>query len=1403
MIGCSSSRCRGASLDSNNDSRYGDGVQGGFGSGSTNLNNVGLYEFVTATSTLAPGASGSVSILGNGPGDGLINAYTNANATATAGQSRYQVARVPQYTTVTLNNVQAQPWSTQTSGTIGLGTGGIVAIDASGQVTLSATSIDVSGQGFRGGGQFQQTGASAPEDYRSTTTTLRYGLKGEGIAGTPKLVYVDAANPAVDTLPGSADTGYPDGSVGRGAPSNAGGGGTDTGPANDNNSGGGGGANGGAGGWGGLSWLDFRPQGGGGGVPLRATNARLFMGGGGGGGSNNNNPGNAGARGGGIVILTAGSITGTGSILANGASATDILNDGAGGGGAGGSVLIRVVSGGPGTMTASANGGNGGNAWPTSDGTTGFGGNRHGPGGGGGGGIVLYQASSAPTSNVTGGNNGTSTTSSDPYGARDGYAGVSASFAGTLPGIVSACLADPAVTISHSTDPWTQGSTGRHVYVDLRNADFGTSTSGTTTVQITLPTTQVQLTPTAVSGGADWSCSIAGQVVTCTSTSVKVPLATFSQIDITVSVGSYTSSAVVTVPAVITGWGTNRVTSNDTASEDIIILSPTLADVAEGYAVPMAEGVCVTWSTSYEVSNLGFAVWRETGTERVRVNGELVAGSALQVGADMPLAQGRPYRVLDTTGRDLDAKYWVEDIDLSGRSTWHGPFLIDKDVPVGAGCPTAPTLRELGRLPEGPIVPAGMLASRAVAAPTLRPDVARQPSSVLGVQVGVKIGVQDTGWYRVPASQLVAAGLDPAVDTANLQLYSEGVEYPFLVEQPTDVTARRVDGIQFYGFGIDSPYTRTRVFWLVRGTRPGLRLTPAPRDEGSRPAAAFAAVAERRDRTTFFASLTTNGEAENFFGPLVATVPVVLPLELEHVEPRSDITPALVVRLQGVTDALHRLDVSYNDRLLGTVQFAGRTAAEFTLPISVDLLKDGANTVTLVATGGALDYSLVDTIQVRYPHAYAATDGRLELSLGAGEQARVTGLESTDLVLVDTTALDQLALVTPRFEKDGSGATLVVGADTARTFLAVTPARFRSPVSVVPNAPSSWASRFTEADGVILTSASMLGPAQSLQQYRRQAGLRVVIADIEDVYDEFSYGQKSPYAVRELVARSRSWRLPPSYLLLLGDATLDPKNYLGFGDFDFVPTKLVPTAFMKAASDDWLVDLKGDGMPALAVGRLPARSESEASLLVAKTLAFEQAGAGESWKTSLVLVSDIDQSGFSFTTLSQDLEKLAGPGYQTQHIAVGALGNTGARTALLASLNAGALLVDFAGHGSQQTWRSTLFKNADALTLTNGGRLPIVTSMTCLNGYFQDVYGDSLAEALLRAPNGGAVASWASSTLTDPTAQADLVRAFFSLAFGPTAPRLGEAARAAKAATSDPDVRRSWILLGDPMLRVK
>jgi hypothetical protein len=91
--------------------------------------------------------------------------------------------------------------------------------------------------------------------------------------------------------------------------------------------------------------------------------------------------------------------------------------------------------------------------------------------------------------------------------------------------------------------------------------------------------------------------------------------------------------------------------------------------------------------------------------------------------------------------------------------------------------------------------------------------------------------------------------------------------------------------------------------------------------------------------------------------------------------------------------------------------------------------------------------------------------------------------------------------------------------------------------------------------------------------------------------------------------------------------------------------------------------------------------------------------------------------------------------------------------------------------------------------------------MDCLNGFFQDVYATSLAESLLLAPNGGAVAVWASSGFTDQRPQVSMNQAFLQgYAANPREP-IGRLALRAKAGTTDTDVRRTWILFGDPAMR--
>ena len=141
------------------------------------------------------------------------------------------------------------------------------------------------------------------------------------------------------------------------------------------------------------------------------------------------------------------------------------------------------------------------------------------------------------------------------------------------------------------------------------------------------------------------------------------------------------------------------------------------------------------------------------------------------------------------------------------------------------------------------------------------------------------------------------------------------------------------------------------------------------------------------------------------------------------------------------------------------------------------------------------------------------------------------------------------------------------------------------------------------------------------------------------------------------------------------------------------------------------------------------------------------------------------------------------------------------RTAILDAMNAGSLLVDYVGHGSNEIWSQNVFNSTDATGLTNQTRLPFVVGMTCLNATFHDLYTFSLAEALIKAPNGGAIAVWSSTTLTEPAPQFAMNQELLRQLFG-TNSTIGQAILKAKQATGSMDVRRSWNLIGDPSMRL-
>ncbi|GAG48229.1 unnamed protein product, partial [marine sediment metagenome] len=213
---------------------------------------------------------------------------------------------------------------------------------------------------------------------------------------------------------------------------------------------------------------------------------------------------------------------------------------------------------------------------------------------------------------------------------------------------------------------------------------------------------------------------------------------------------------------------------------------------------------------------------------------------------------------------------------------------------------------------------------------------------------------------------------------------------------------------------------------------------------------------------------------------------------------------------------------------------------------------------------------------------------------------------------------------------------------------------------------------------------------------REGQGLRVTVADVEDIYDEFTCGMVTPQAIKDFLSYAyTSWTPPaPQYVLLVGDSTFDCKDNLNQGNVNFVPAYLTFTEYMgEAPTDEWFVRVSGDdAIPDLYIGRIPAASADEASVMVNKILAYETTPNTKTWEKNVLLVADNETEGndyeADFELMSEDVAALI-PSAMSEPLR-GYLGNPYTAGALNQyikdTINNGTLIVNYSGHGSTQIW---------------------------------------------------------------------------------------------------------------------
>ncbi|HZS44205.1 MAG TPA: C25 family cysteine peptidase [Blastocatellia bacterium] len=847
-------------------------------------------------------------------------------------------------------------------------------------------------------------------------------------------------------------------------------------------------------------------------------------------------------------------------------------------------------------------------------------------------------------------------------------------------------------------------------------------------------------------------------------------------------------------------------------------VSPTAVNLDSFTATAGAGGTALEWRTGFEVNSLGFNIYRQVNGQRVQVNPSLIAGSALMVGSDVRLQSGYTYNWTDDVA-DRTASYWIEDIDLNGTSTWHGPFGVTSSNSSTGGRISrtrSPLLNSVTRsvTTQKAFVsqrgyPAGLGGSPNFYGTVLPQTSGRSPQRSTSVstalknqwslanKAALKIAINKTGWYRISGADLVAAGLNSGVNPQNLQMFVGGTEIPIEVNQTTAGPLGPNDSIEFFGTGLNTPSSDTQIYWLVEGAGNGKRInTSQTLSAANNTASSFAYTVERKDRMTYMAGLL-NGDAENWFGGAVTAQPFTESVTLNHLDNNSNDQSNIEIALQGVTNSAHQVNVMLNGTSIGAITFDGQSHFVTDISVPQSTLAEGGNSLTFVAQGSG-DVSLVDYVRVTYAHTYVA-DGNSIFATQTGMQpVRVTGFTSNQIRAIDVTNPSLPVELQSTVENDGGNYSISFTGGKNRNLLVFTPDQASQPLSMTANQPSNLNSDGTGGNLVIITYKDFAASLQPLVALKQSQGYKVKLVDVEDIYDEFSYGVHTPYAIKDFLSWANlHWPAQPQYVLMAGSGTLDPRNYTGAGNLDFVPIKLIDTSSMETASDDWFVDFKNSGQPQLAIGRLPIRTGSDGTSVVNKIIAYEQSGTSPQ---AVVLVSDLDENGINFSLHNSQIKSIVSSLINTVDIF---RQQSDAKTQLVAQLMLGQRVFNYAGHGSVNLWRGNLLTDDDVQALSTGKASPLIVSMTCLNGYFQDPRLASLGEELLKVNQGGAVSIWASSGMTDPGNQSTMNQEFFKQLFGNFDITIGDAIKKAKASEMDSDIRRTWIFFGDPTMKLK
>jgi hypothetical protein len=663
----------------------------------------------------------------------------------------------------------------------------------------------------------------------------------------------------------------------------------------------------------------------------------------------------------------------------------------------------------------------------------------------------------------------------------------------------------------------------------------------------------------------------------------------------------------------------------------------------------------------------------------------------------------------------------------------------------------------------------------------------------------LRLTIAETGIAVVSARQLRSAKFSfSKLSAETIRLSRAGKSVPFFVAGEGDNAL-----IYFYAQAITNTMEAPAVYLLNLGEGTAMQ---QKRAVPSTPGDSTGYFHYRWEENKNF--LAQEVEGDLWLGPLLLA-PRRWDLSLTDVQANSG--PAeLSIRLWSSTEDLsdpdHHVEVLLNGRQMASWYWDGirHQTLSVVLPPG-ELQPDYFNLLSINMpgdTGAAGEALYIDWIYLKYSGQLDATYTPLNFSSDASA-IRIDNALNSLLIFDITDPHKPIVLTDYQYENNQVEA---AGHGPDGEYLALYPSDAIRPVlSAMPQWPTPLQHAERGADYLVILAdgEGFEEMIQPLLAHREQEGMQVTAVPLSQIYDEFSYGQQSPSAIRRFIAyAAASWQPAPRFVLLVGDATYDLHNFIGGKNRNLLPTAYTATQQgYFVASDAWFTS----DVPQLAIGRFPVQTASQLQALVSKTIAYETVeNSPNDWNHLALLVAD-DEPEFDLVSDNLALE-LNSNGYETHKLYMSE--NDNIHYTLIGTLNRGVGLVNYIGHGSATMWGDeAVLRTEDAEMLANADRLPIFTTFTCNNGDFTHPQTDSLTESLLWVEGGGIVAAIAPSSRAAIDYQLPISELFYELLLDEGQATVGEVLAATRLAVSHDarqrDVMQTINLLGDPALRLQ